>query len=120
MLRKISFIAIIILALAMLVASRPVIGQSSSLNILPLDCRVMAGEYLSMELDGSLPSDAVVIWGANDGGVASVLPSSNAVLLAPSTPGTLTVYVTISSNGSAQETSLTRHCIVTPTDNFSG
>ena len=118
--RKIIIIAVITLALSIFAFSSPVIAQSDSTIILPLNCRVMAGEKMSLGIDGSLPSTAVVTWDVDYGGIVSVLPGSSAVLVAPYERTVITVYATIWHARSGRETTLTRQCIVTPTDTFSG
>ena len=120
MLRKIAFIAAALLALALVTASEPASAHIGTATILPEDCWVTGGEKLSLELDGYLPSNAVVTWKVDDGWVAYVLPGSNAVLVAPSKPAVITIRATISSTSSGRLTSVTRQCIVTIMDDLSG
>jgi len=120
MLRYISLLAVIILAISVFAASSPMTAQSDSLAILPEDCTVAAGEQIFLELDGSLPSNVVVDWEVDHGGVASILPGTNAVLVAPSVPGVITVQVAILPVRSGQVTFLSRECLVTSSDDISG
>ena len=120
MLRKIAFTTAVFLALSIVTASEPASAHIGTATILPEDCMVTVGEKLSLELDGFLPSTAVVTWKVDDGWVAYVLPGSNAVFVAPSKPAVITIHATISSTSSDQETSITRQCIVTIMDDISG
>jgi len=120
MLRTTAIIAAVFLALSIVAAPEPASVHIGSATILPENCRVTAGKKLSLELDGSLPSSAVVTWKVDSGWVAYVLPGSNAVLVAPSKPGVITVHASISSAMPGLETSITRQCIVTSTDTISG
>ncbi len=120
MLRYISLIAVVILAISIFAASGPVTAPDGSLAILPQDCTVTAGENLVLKLGGQLPANTIVTWEVNYGGVASTLPGSSAVLVAPLAPGVVTVQVTILPVKSGQVTFLSRQCLVTSTDELSG
>jgi|WetSurMetagenome_2_1015567.scaffolds.fasta_scaffold857617_1 hypothetical protein len=120
MFRNIALIIVLSLVLVIVPACRPVTAQNGMVTILPEDCRILAGDELSLEIDGSLPSNAVVTWDVDYGTVASVLPGSSAILVAPSTPAVITVYATISGTKPGRWIYATRQCIVSPVDSISG
>ena len=120
MLRNIALMAVIFIALSVIPASGSVTTRDSIFTILPEDCRVPAGEELSLELEGPLPSNAVIIWSVDYGSVASVLPGSSAVLVAPAKPSVITVYATISDTRPGRWIYVTRQCIVSPPDTIAG
>ena len=116
MFRNFALIAVLTLVLSIGPASGPVTAQSDIMTILPEDCRILAGEEQSLELRG-LPANAVVTWDADYGSVASVLPGSTAVLVAPATPSVITVYATISDTKPGRWIYVNRQCIVIPQNN---
>jgi hypothetical protein len=120
MFRNIALIAILSLALSIVTASEPATPQSGIVTILPEDCRVLAGEELSLELGGSIPSKAIVTWDVDYGIVSSVLPGMNALLVAPNTPTVITIYATISDTKPGRWIYVTRRCIVSPADTITG
>ena len=120
MLRNFALIAVLTLVLTIAPASGPVTSQSDILTIMPENCTVLAGEEQSLKLIGSLPADAVITWDADYGSVASVLPGSNAVLVAPTTPSVITVYATLSDTKPGRWIYVTRQCTVIPQGNSTG
>jgi hypothetical protein len=117
--RNVTLIAVFFLAFFVISASQPGTNQNNSLTILPEDCWVMAGEELLLELGGSVPSGSVVTWNVDDGGLASVLPGTNAVLMAPDSPKVVTVFATISPAGQDWEAIVTRQCLVVTQNDIS-
>ncbi len=120
MFRNIALIAILSITLSIVTASEPAKPQSGIVTILPEDCRVLAGEELSLELGGSIPSKAIVTWDVDYGIVSSVLPGTNALLVAPNTPTVITIYATISDTKPGRWIYVTRRCIVSPADTITG
>ena len=120
MFRNVALTAVFILVLSIISASEPVTAQSNIMAILPENCRIQVGEELSLELRGSLPSNAVATWEVDYGSVASVLPGLNAVLVAPTKPSVITVYATITGVRPGRWIYVTRQCIVTPNGDISG
>jgi hypothetical protein len=116
MFRTIALIVVLFLVISIAPASGTNPTQNGTLTILPEDCRVLAGEEMSLELDGSLPSSAVITWDVDSGAVASVLPGSNAVLVAPADPSVITVHATITGTKPGRWIYVTRQCIVIPED----
>jgi hypothetical protein len=120
MYRNIALITVLSLALSSLSASGPLISQSGMVTILPEDCRLLAGEELLLELSGSLPSEAVVKWSVNYGEVVYLLPGSNAILIAPTTPSVITIYATITGTKPGRWVYVNRQCIVSEQDILDG
>jgi hypothetical protein len=120
MFRNFALIIILSLVISIVPASGPISIQKGILTILPEDCRVLAGQELSLELDGPVPSNAIVTWDVDFGTVASVLPGSNALLVAPKTPAVITIYATISDTKPGRWIYVTQQCIVSSVDNISG
>ena len=114
---KIALIVIISLVLPMITASGTVTTRTNDLTILPEDCSMVVAAEMPLALKGAHPTSAVVSWDVDYGGIATVLPGKNAVLVAPSEPGMVTVSVTVSSPLTGQETPITRQCIVTSSEN---
>ena len=114
MFRNFVLIVVLTLVLSIVPASGPVTAQGENMTILPEDCRILAGQEQSLELRGPLPANAVVTWDADYGSVASVLPGSNAILVAPATPSVITVYATVSDTKPGRWIYITRQCIVIP------
>jgi hypothetical protein len=116
---KIALIIVISHILPIFTSSETVKTITSDVTILPENCRVLVGEELPLELAGSIPSSAAVTWDVDYGGIGSVLPGMDAVLVAPSTPTIVTVSATIWPTLSGPETHITRQCIVTaPVDHL--
>ena len=120
MFRNIALITVFFLTLLIVSASGPMTTQSSMLSILPEDCRILAGEELLLELSGSLPSEAVVKWTVNYGEVVYLLPGSNAILIAPTTPSVITIYATITGTKPGRWVYVNRQCIVSEQDILDG
>ena len=120
MFRNITLIIVLFLALLIVPASAAVTTQNGIPTILPEDCRILAGQEISLQLGGSVPSNATVTWNVDSGTVASVLHGSNALLVAPSTPTVITVYVTISGTKPGRWIYVTRQCIVSSANNITG
>lgn len=120
MLRNVALTAVLILVFSFLPASEPVTAQSNIMTILPEDCKILAGEQLSLEISDPLPANAIVTWDVDNGSVASVLPGSNAVLVAPPAPSIITVYATITDARPGRWLYVTRKCIVIPQDTSAG
>lgn len=120
MFRNFALIVVLFLVISFVPACGPVTTENGILTILPEDCRILAGEELSLELGGSLPSSAVVTWDVDLGSVASVLPGSNAILVAPADPSVITVHATVSDTKPGRWIYVTRQCIVIPEDTVSG
>ncbi len=119
MFRNFALIAVLTLVLSIIPASGSVSAQNEIFTIMPEDCSILAGQELSLELKGSLPSQAVVTWQVDYGTVASVLPGSNAMLVAPNTPSIITIYATVTDTKPGRWIYVTRQCIVIP-DSISG
>lgn len=118
--RNIALIIVLSLTLSMGTASEPVTTQNGVFTILPEDCRILAGEALTLELNGPLPSEAVVTWDVDYGEVVYLLPGSSAVLLAPATPSEITVYATITGIKPGRWVYVNRQCLVTQSDIMDG
>jgi hypothetical protein len=114
---KIAIFVVISLAFPIIAASGTVRTRTNDLTILPEDCTVLVGEEMPLALDGAIPSSSVVSWDVDYGGIGTVLPGRNAVLVAPSKPGMVTVSVTIWPPLPGPETPITRQCIVTSSEN---
>lgn len=98
----------------------PVIGAWEFLTthvqpptILPRDCTLPVDGEVYLSLQGFLPSNAVAVWDVDQGGISSVLPGSEAVLVAPSKPTTVTVSVSISPALPGMDRPIKRECAVT-------
>lgn len=113
MFRNLTIIFVITLALPLLTAYGATVIPAGPLTILPRDCHLGANEELRLELVGFIPRSAVISWDVDQGGITSVLPGREAVLVAPSTPTTVTVTVSISPSIPGQLSTLTKQCIVT-------
>jgi hypothetical protein len=120
MFRIIALTAVLFLLLSIVPASGPVTIQNDILTILPEDCEILVGEELLLKLSGPLPSNAVVTWDVDYGAVASILPGTNAVLIAPALPSTITIYATISDTKPGRWIYVTRQCIVSLPNEFDG
>ena len=120
MFRNFALITVLLLVLSIVPASAPFTTQNNLLTILPEDCSLLVGEALPLKLSGHLPSNAVVTWDADNGAVASVLPGSSAILVAPGKTSIVTVYATISDTKPRRWIYVTRQCTVTLPDEFDG
>ena len=116
MFRNFVLFIVVFLLVSFVPACGPVPTQNAMLTILPEDCTILVGEELTLELDGSLPSSAAVTWDVDSGSVASVLPGSNAVLVAPADPSVITVHATITGTKPGRWIYVSRQCIVIPED----
>ena len=119
MFRNAALIFVILLAMSVFTASEPIPNRTDSLAIQPEDCWVVAGEEILLELSGSIPSNTVITWDVDDGWIASVLPGTQAVLMAPAMSTAITVYATISPAGQGWEAVITRQCIVVAREDIS-
>ena len=109
--RNIALIFVITLALPILTAYGATVIPDSLFTILPRDCQVEVDEELHLTLYGVLPKNVVVSWDVNQGGITSVLPGRDAVLVSPSVPSVVTVTVSISPRVPGLQP-ITRQCIV--------
>lgn len=110
--RNIALIFVITLALPILTTYGATVIPDSLFTILPRDCQVEVDEELHLTLYGVLPKNVVVSWDVDQGGITSVLPGRDAVLVAPSTPTIVTVSVSLSPQIPGMRP-ITRQCIVT-------
>jgi hypothetical protein len=113
--RKIALILTLLLSFPMIVAYRTGATQNNTLTILPEDCKMLAGEQMTLALDGFIPPNAVINWNVNNGGIVPTSPGSKAIFIAPSESEVVTISVSISSGTLSSETPITRQCIVTST-----
>ncbi|HSL45835.1 MAG TPA: hypothetical protein VK897_20545 [Anaerolineales bacterium] len=113
MFRNVALIFVITLALPFITAYGATVIPTGPLTILPEDCQLEVNEELQLELVGFLPRSAVVTWDVDQGGITSVLPGREAVLVAPSTPTTITITVSISPSIPGLLPTLTKQCVVT-------
>jgi hypothetical protein len=111
--RNVVLIVAVLLALSINLPSSAVAMPTSSLTILPEDCKILAGKELSLTLDGVIPSNTTISWDASDGGITSVLPGSEAIFIAPFKSTLVTISVSISPAVPGTESLITRQCIVT-------
>ena len=84
--------------------------------ILPEDCTVAVNEEMQLSIQGFLPRNAVALWDVDRGDIMSVLPGSEAILVAPSRPATVTITVSISPALPGIADTLTRECTVIEAD----
>lgn len=110
--RNIALIFVITLALPILTAYGATVTPDSLFTILPRDCQVEVDEELHLTLYGVLPKNVVVSWDVDQGGITSVLPGRDAVLVAPSIPTIVTVSVSLSPQIPGMQP-IIRQCIVT-------
>ncbi|HSL28286.1 MAG TPA: hypothetical protein VK900_03720 [Anaerolineales bacterium] len=113
MYRTIALIIVITLALPIAIAFGNLASPAQPLTIFPADCELPVDGELYLTLDGFLPSDAVVTWDVDQGGIGSVLPGRDAVLVATSAPAVITVTVSISPALPGLPSAITRQCTVT-------
>jgi hypothetical protein len=99
--------------------SRKTLSRAASIDSRE-DCRILAGEALTLELSGPLPSEAVVTWDVDYGEVVYLLPGSNVVLIAPATPSVITVYATITGTKPGRWVYVNRQCLVSQSDIMDG
>lgn len=112
MFRNIAIVFVITLALPIVTAYGAMVLPPGPLGILPEDCQVTVDEEIRLELEGHLPSDMVVSWEVDQGGISYVLPGRSAVFVAPSTPAVVTVTVSISPAIPGFTAPITRQCTV--------
>ena len=89
-------------------------AAGSQPRILPLDCRLNAGDSISLSLDGVLPQNAALRWDASAGSIVSTGQGLNSVYTAPDSSTNVVISLYISSGtpgGSTQP--ITRDCTVT-------
>lgn len=113
MLRTIALIVVISLAIPIAFAFGNLAIPARPLTILPEDCELPVDGEMLLTLDGHLPSDAVVTWDVNQGGIGSILPGREAVLVATSAPAVITVTASISPAIPGLPSKITRQCTVT-------
>ena len=111
--RNVVLIVAVLLALSINLPSSAVAMPTNPLIILPEDCKILAGKELLLTLDGVIPSNTTVNWDASDGGITSVLPSSDAIFIAPFKSTVVTISVSVSPAMPGMESVITRQCIVT-------
>jgi hypothetical protein len=112
MFRNLAIIFVITLALPIVTAYGAMILPPEPLVILPEDCQVPVDEEIRLELDGHIPSDMIVSWDVDQGGISYVLPGRSAVFVAPSTPAVVTVTASLSPAIPGFTASITRQCTV--------
>jgi hypothetical protein len=112
MYRNIALLFVITVALPIVTAYGATVIPSSVFTIFPRECQLAVNEELSLTLYGLLPKNVVVSWDVDQGGITSVLPGRDAVLVAPSVPTVLTVSVSISPEVPGLP-AITRRCTVT-------
>jgi hypothetical protein len=113
--RKITLMLALLLSFPIIVAYRTGATQSNTLTILPEDCKMLAGEQMTLALDGRIPPNTTISWNVNNGGIVPMSPGSSAIFIAPAESEVVTISVSISSDTPSSETSITRQCIVTAT-----
>lgn len=111
--RTIALIVVITLALPIAAAVGNVTIPARPLTILPQDCELPVHGELVLTLDGFLPSDAVVSWDVDQGGIGSLLPGRDAVLVATAAPTLITVTASILPALPGLPSNVTRQCTVT-------
>ena len=111
--RTVTLIIVISVALLIAVAFGSLAAPDRPLTILPEDCELPVDGEMLLTLDGSLPSNAVVTWDVNQGGVGSVLPGRNAILVATSAPAVITVTASITPAIPGLPAKVARQCTVT-------
>jgi hypothetical protein len=111
--RNVVIIFAVLLALSINVPSSAVAMPTNTLSVLPEDCKLLAGQELSLTLDGILPSNTTINWDASDGGITFALPGTEAIFVAPYKSTVVTITVSISPATGGMENVITRQCIVT-------
>lgn len=111
--RNVVLIAVLLLSLPIIAPSSAVAMPANTLTILPADCKLLVGQELLLTIDGFIPPSAKVTWDVSRGGITSMLPGQEAILVAPSEPMVVTISVSISSAVPSKETPITRQCIIT-------
>lgn len=112
MTRNAALIVMILLSLPIIAACGSATFPFTAVKILPEDCRVVAGEQMPLKLNGVIPSQAFVDWAADKGRVTFLLTGSDAVFIAPSEPGVVTISASITPAMSSADTHPTRQCTV--------
>lgn len=113
MYRTIALIVVITLALPIAAAFGNLAIPARPLTILPEDCQLPIQGEMLLTLDGFIPSEAVVSWDVDQGGISYVLPGREAVLVAPSIPTVITVTASISPAIPGLPSRVIRQCTVT-------
>lgn len=111
MFRNVALIFVITLALPIITAYGATVIPTSVFTILPRDCQIEVNEEMPLTLYGLLPRSMIVSWDVDQGGITSVLPGRDAVLVAPSVPTIVTVSVSLSPQIPGMQP-ITRQCIV--------
>lgn len=91
--------------------------QTSTVTVLPKDCRLLVGEQMPLTLDGLIPPNAVITWEANAGSIIFAPPGLNALFIAPPEPVIVTISASISAGTPSMPVPIRRQCIVTSLDN---
>jgi hypothetical protein len=112
MFRNAAFILIITLALPIVTAYGATLIPAGPLTVLPQDCQLEVNEQLDLELAGFVPRGSVVSWDVDQGGISSVLPGRDAVLVAPPIPTVVTITITVSPAVPGLPPTIIRQCIV--------
>ena len=115
--RNVALMIVILLSLLTTTPSGRVVLPTKPVSILPKDCRLLAGEEISLRLEGSVPSNAIVNWEASSGGIISVPPEQDALFVAPSQTAVVTISVSVSPAIPGLKTPITRQCIITSPSN---
>ena len=116
MFRNVALLFVITLALPFFTAYGATVMPAGPLTVLPEDCQLEVNRELQLELVGFVPRGSVVTWDVDRGGITSVLPGREALLVAPSTPTTVTVSVSISPLIPGLQSRITQQCTVKLSD----
>jgi hypothetical protein len=110
-------VPILLLPIFLLTACGGIVSAAGQPRVLPLDCRVNAGESIALSLDGVLPQNASIRWEASGGSIVSTGQGLNSVFTAPNTSADVTVLAYISSGtpGSSSEPVIRSCSISAPT-----
>jgi hypothetical protein len=111
--RNVALIILILFSLPIIAARGSEASSFAPRTILPEECRLLVNQKMSLTLDGIIPPRAIVRWGTDRGDILFVLNSSDALFIAPSEPGVVTISASITPTGSEIALPITRQCIVT-------
>lgn len=97
----------------LLTACGSIVSAAGQPRVLPLDCRVNAGESIALSLDGVIPQNASIRWETSGGSIVSTGQGLNSVFTAPNITADVSILAYISSGtpGSGSEP-VTRSCSV--------
>lgn len=110
--RNVALIFLILLSLPIIAAGESA-AVSAPITILPQDCRMLVKQEMSLTLNGVIPRQAVVHWEADQGEILFVLTRAEAIFIAPSKPGIVTISASVTLPASGTKTPITRQCVVT-------